>query len=242
MKTGLSCHVPLKPGESVDSFMDGRLHLIQSAKGYRFSVDAILLSRFATARKGDRVVDLGAGCGIIGLMLLLTRPIGGVVCLEVQASLADQAFRNANLNGFKDKMTVIRGDIRHPPLCASMADVVVCNPPYRPARSGRINPDRERAIARHEILASLTDILSAAVRLLKPKGRIAMVYPAVRLAELTARLRSFGLEPKRMRMLHPGLQEEARLVFVEARGGAKSGLKILPPLMDQGDFSISPAT
>jgi tRNA1Val (adenine37-N6)-methyltransferase len=232
----------LKPGESIDAFMDGRLRLIQSTKGYRFSVDAILLSRFVTTRQGDWVVDLGAGCGIIGLMLLLARPLDRVVCLEIQAALADQALRNAVLNGFNKKMSVILGDIRHPPLSASIADVVVCNPPYRPARSGRINPDPERAIARHEILVSLHDILRAAVRLLKPKGRIAMVYPAGRLADLAVRLRSFGLEPKRMRILHPGPEEEAKLVFVEAMRGAREGLKILPPLLDQGDFSISIAT
>lgn len=242
MRTVESCHVAVKPEESVDAFMDGRLRLIQSAGGYRFSADAILLSRFVTTRKGDWVVDLGAGCGVIGLMLLLERPIGRVICLEIQAALADQALRNAELNGFKGKMTVILGDIRHPPVCESVADVVVCNPPYRPARSGRLNPDPERAIARHEILASLKDILSAAVRLMKPKGRIAMVYPAARLAELTVRLRSFGLEPKTMRMLHPGPQEEAKLVLLEAMEGARGGLKILPPLMDQGDFSISTAT
>ena len=233
----------LKPGESVDAFMEGRLRLIQSAKGYRFSIDSILLSQFATTRQGDWVVDLGAGCGIIGLVLLLTRPIGRVVCLEIQSALADQALRNAALNGFKEKMSVILGDIRHPPISASIADLVVCNPPYRPARSGRINPDPVRAIARHEILASLHDILSAAVKLVKPKGRIAMVYPAVALADLAVRLRSFGLEPKRMRMLYPGPQEDAKLVFVEAIRGAKGGgLKILPPLWDQGDFSISIST
>lgn len=242
MKSGKSRHVSLKPGESVDAFMEGRLQLIQSARGYRFSADSILLSRFVTTRKGDWVVDLGAGCGVIGLMLLLEKPIGRVVCLEIQAALADQARRNAALNGFREKMSVILGDIRHPPLSPSIAHLVVCNPPYRPARSGRINPDPERAIARHEILASLNDLLSAALRLMKPKGRIAMVYPAARLADLMVRLRSFGLEPKRIRMLYPGPQEEAKLVFIEATRGAAGGLKILSPLVGQGDCSISIST
>ena len=238
MKAIKSHHVLLKPGETVDAFMNGRLRLIQSATGYRFSVDSLLLSRFVSTRRGDWVVDLGAGCGIIGLMLLLTRPIERVLCLEIQAALADQAFRNAALNGFESKMSVILCDIRHPPLCPSIADVVVCNPPYRPAQSGRINPDPERAVARHEILASLNDILGAAVRLMKPKGRIAMVYPAVRLIELAVKLRSFGLEPKRLRVLYPDLLAEAKLVFIEASSGGRAGLKILPPLTGQGDFSI----
>jgi tRNA1Val (adenine37-N6)-methyltransferase len=234
--------VSLKPGESVDDFMDGRLSLIQSAKGYRFSIDAILLSEFATARPGDVVVDLGAGCGIVGLMLLASRRIGHVLCVEIQAGLADQAVRNAMLNGFEKKMSVIIGDMRHEPLSDSVADVVVCNPPYRPVRSGRINPDREKAIARHEIMVSLKDILAAARKILKPKGRLAMVYPAERLADLMVRMRSYELEPKRMRVHYPGPEGEGKLVFVEGVRGGRGGLKILPPLMDQGGFSISIST
>ncbi|MBN2032766.1 MAG: methyltransferase [Deltaproteobacteria bacterium] len=242
METSNSNRVPLKACETVDAFMDGRLRLIQSCKGYRFSVDSILLSQFVTTRRGNWVVDLGGGCGIIGLMLLLTRPINRVICLEIQPTLADQALRNAALNGFEEKMNVILGDIKHPPLPASIADVVVCNPPYRPARSGRINPHQERAIARHEILTSLNDILTTAVKIMKPGGCIAMAYPAVRLADLVVRLRSFGLEPKRMRVLYPGLEKEAKLIFLEAILGGRAGLKILPPLMNQGDFSISIST
>jgi tRNA1Val (adenine37-N6)-methyltransferase len=242
MKTSPLPPVPLKSGESVDAFMDGRLRLIQSAKGYRFTIDSILLSGFVTTRPGDFVVDLGAGCGIVALMLLASRKIGHVLCLEIQAGLADQAVRNAALNGFDKKMSVIIGDMRDLPLSASMADVVVCNPPYRPARSGRINPDPEKAIARHEILISLNDILRAASRILKPKGRLTMVYPAERLTDLMVRMRSYELEPKRMRVHYAGPRGEGKLVFIEAMRGGRGGLKILPPLMDQGDFSISIST
>jgi tRNA1Val (adenine37-N6)-methyltransferase len=198
-------------------------------------MDAVLLSQFVTTRPGARVVDLGAGCGVIGLMLLRTRDVQRVICLEIQPGLADQAFRNAALNGLEGRMTVILGDIRHPPLLPSIADVVVCNPPYRPPGSGKTNPDPEKAIARHEIMASLNDVLSAACRLLKPKGRITMVYPAARLAELLVKMRSFDFEPKKMRIKHPDMRGEAKLVFIEATRGGKAGLKILPPLLDQGD-------
>jgi len=234
--------VPLKSGESVDSFMEGRLSLIQSAKGYRFSIDAILLSEFVAARRGDVVVDLGAGCGILALMLLASTNIGHVLCLEIQAGLADQAVRNAVLNGFEKKMSVILCDVRHPPLRASVADVVVCNPPYRSARSGRINPDREKAIARHEIAVSLNDILAAASKILRPQGRFAMVYPAERLADVMVRMRGYGLEPKRMRVHYASPEKEGNLIFVEAARGGRGGLKILPPLMDQGNCSISTST
>ena len=238
MKSSRFPDVPIGPDESIDDFMDGRLRLIQSRSGYRFSIDALLLSEFVTTKPEDLVVDLGTGCGIILLTLLLTRPVRYGVGLEIQEDLADQALRNALLNGFGRKMGVILGDIRHPPLAPSTADVVICNPPYRKTCSGRVNPDRQRAIARHEIMASLDDILDTARRLLKPKGRLAMVYSAERLVDLLVRLRGFDLEPKRVRVVYPHLESEAKLVLVEAARGGREGLKILPPLMDQGVYSI----
>jgi tRNA1Val (adenine37-N6)-methyltransferase len=238
MKSSRSPHVALLPDESMDEFMDGRLKLIQSKTGYRFSIDAILLSQFVTIKRGDRIVDLGTGCGIIPLILLLTRPVGQTFGLEIQKDLADQAARNAVLNGYENRIGVILGDIKHPPFSASSADVVTCNPPYRPKNSGRINPHLQRAIARHEMLASLDDILNAACRTLRAKGRLAMVYPAVRLVEVLVRMRGFNLEPKRIRVVYPGMKSEAKLALIEASLGGRKGLKVLPPFFDQGDFSI----
>ncbi len=119
----------LRPDETLDEFLDGRLRLIQSGKGYRFSIDAILLAQFVTIKPGDVVVDLGAGCGIISLILLLEKPVGYVIALEIQKHLVDQAVRNAALNGFTDRMGVLLGDLRQVPLGRSIADAVVCNPP-----------------------------------------------------------------------------------------------------------------
>jgi tRNA1Val (adenine37-N6)-methyltransferase len=231
--------VELRRDESVDEFMDGRLRLIQSARGYRFSIDAVLLSEFVTVRPGDLVVDLGTGCGIISLILLLTRPAYYVVGLEIQPHLAEAAIRNAILNGFKERMGVVLGDIRHPPLAQGKADVVVCNPPYRPRNSGRLNPASEKAIARHELLASLDDILKTAHSLLKPRGKLAIIFPVARLADVVQQMRRFGLEPKRMRVIYPGMKSEAKLVLVEGSRGGKGGLKVLPPLVDRVGLSIS---
>jgi tRNA1Val (adenine37-N6)-methyltransferase len=222
----------------VDDFMDGRLKVIQSRAGYRFSIDAVLLCRFISTKPGDLLVDLGTGCGIIPLILLLDRPLRFAVGLEIQESLADQASRNARLNGFDDRMVVARGDIRHPPLARPSADLVVCNPPYRPKDSGRINPDPVRAAARHEILVSLRDILTAARGLLRPRGRLAMVYPAMRLADILISMRGYGLEPKRMQVVYPDPASEGGLVLLEAAAGGRKGLEILPPVVDQGEFSI----
>ena len=228
----------LRPGESISDFMDGRLKLIQPDTGYRFSIDAILLSEFVSTRRGDIVVDLGTGCGIIPLVLLLTRSIDYALGLEIQAELAEQAARNAVLNGFDHKMGVIIGDIKHPPLSPSSADVVICNPPYRRKESGRVNPDPQRAIARHEILASLNDILDAARRILRVKGRLAMIYPATRLVDIFVRMRGYNLEPKRLRIVYPDLESEVKLVLIEASLEGREGLKILPPLLDPNNSSI----
>jgi tRNA1(Val) A37 N6-methylase TrmN6 len=238
MKSSRSPKIKLRADESIDEFMDGRLKLIQSRTGYRFSIDAVLLSEFVTVKRGDLLVDLGTGCGIIPLILLLTRPLGYALGLEIQADLANQAARNISLNRFEHKMGIILGDIKHHPLAPSSANLVICNPPYRPKDSGRINPDPQRAIARHEMLISLNDILTAARRILRPKGRFAMIYPAGRLADLLVRMRGFNLEPKRLQIVHPGLQSEAKLALIEASLEGRRGLKIGPPLIDQGTFSI----
>ena len=238
MKSSNSHEIKLWPDETFDDFMDGRLKLIQSKTGYRFSIDAILLSEFVTIKQGDVVIDLGTGCGVIPLILLLTRSLKYVLGLEIQRGLSDQASRNARFNGFERRMKIILGDIKHPPFADSSADVVICNPPYRKKDHGRINPDPQRAIARHEIRTSLNDILSSARRLLRSKGRLAIIFPVVRLVDLLAGMRGFDLEPKRMRIVYPDLQSEAKLALVEASLGGQGGLKILPPIIDQGDFSI----
>jgi len=118
------------------------------------------------------------------------------------------------------------------------ADVVVCNPPYRTGRSGRINPDPCKALARHEIAMSLLDILAAAKTLLRPRGKLALIYPANRLTEVFSRMRSQDLEPKRLQVIYPDSASHAKLAMIEGRLGGKSGLTILPPIFGQGRFSI----
>jgi tRNA1(Val) A37 N6-methylase TrmN6 len=236
MKSSRSTEIIVRNGERIDCFMDGRLKLIQSKDGYRFSIDAILLAEFVTIRQGDVVVDLGTGCGVILLILRLTKLFGYAFGLEIQEELAGQAARNALLNGFDDKMRVVMGDIKNPPIAKESADVVICNPPYRQVKSGRINPDPRRAIARHEIMASIDDILSAARGVLRKKGRLTLIYSSVRLADMLVRMRRFNLEPKKIQIIYPDFNSGAKLVLVEAILGGRPGLKISPPIVGQGNW------
>lgn len=239
MKSSSSPEIKLQPGECIDYFMDGRLQVIQSKDGYRFSIDAIFLSDFVTVKPGDVVVDLGTGCGVIPLILLITRPVGYTLGLEIQEELAGQAARNALLNGFEEKMGVLLGDIKNPPIAEKSADVVVCNPPYRQMKSGRINPDQRRAIAKHEIMISLNDILYTAKSVLRKKGRLSMIYPSNRLADAVVRMRRFNLEPKKIQINYPTMESSAKLALVEATIGGRPGLEIVPPLIGQGKWQDS---
>jgi len=228
----------MKSNETIDSFLNGKLQIIQSRQGYRFSVDALLLAEFVSVRNEDIVIDLGAGCGIISLFLAVKRKVGFIVGLELQEELASQAQRNIALNKLEKKIAVIRGDLRHLPIGPAFAHIVVCNPPYRRQKSGRINPDSSKAIARHELSTKVNDILSAGKALLKEGGRLALIYPANRLAEIFAKMRIQDIEPKKLQIVFPNPSSHAKLAMIEGRLHGKSGLKILPPLFGQGRYSV----
>ena len=228
----------MKANETIDSFLDGKLQIIQSRQGYRFSVDALLLTEFVSVRSEDVVVDLGTGCGIISLVLAVKSKVGLIVGIELQKELASQAYRNVVLNKLEKKIAIIRGDLRHLPMGPASAHIVVCNPPYRRQKSGRINPDSSKAIARHELSTKVNDILVAGKALLKEGGRLALIYPANRLAEIFAKMRIQDIEPKRLQIVFPNSYSHAKLAMIEGRLHGKSGVKILPPLFGQGRFSV----
>jgi tRNA1Val (adenine37-N6)-methyltransferase len=230
--------LPGRANETVDTFLNGKLGIIQSRRGYRFSVDALLLAEFVLTKDGDFVVDLGAGCGIISLFLAVKRKVGFIIGVELQKELASQARRNVALNELEGKVAIIQGDLRHLPLAQGFADVVVCNPPYRQQRSGRVNPDATKAIARHEIAATLDAILAAGKALLKREGRLTLIYPANRLTEIFTEMRRQRLEPKRLQIIFPDSASYAKLALIEGRLQGKSGLKILPPLFGQSRYSV----
>jgi len=219
------------PEETFDTLFGGRLEIRQNKKGYRFSIDALLLARFAEPRLTDRVIDLGTGCGVIPLILVFRRKAEAVVGVEVQPSLAALARQNVSLNQLAAQIEIREEDFRNLPGKGGVFDCALCNPPYRRAGSGRVNPQEEKALARHEINATLEDVLRAAHHLLKNKGRFYSIYPATRTADLFQGLRRFHLEPKRVQFVHSRDREEARLVLVEALKEGKTQVKILPPFV-----------
>ena len=219
------------PEETFGTLFGGRLEIRQNKKGYRFSIDALLLARFAEPRLTDRVIDLGTGCGVIPLILVFRRKAEAVVGVEVQPSLAALARQNVSLNQLAAQIEIREEDFRNLPGKGGVFDCALCNPPYRRAGSGRVNPQEEKALARHEINATLEDVLRAAHHLLKNKGRFYSIYPATRTADLFQGLRRFHLEPKRVQFVHSRDREEARLVLVEALKEGKTQVKILPPFV-----------
>jgi tRNA1Val (adenine37-N6)-methyltransferase len=220
-----------EPEETFDTLFDGRLKIRQKKEGYRFSIDALLLSHFAELRPKDRVIDLGTGCGVIPLILIFRRKAEAVIGVEVQPSLAELARQNVSLNRFSSKIEIWERDFKDLAGERGIFDCVLCNPPYRRMGSGRVNPQEEKALARHEINATLEDVLRAAHHLLKNKGRFCSIYPASRTADLFQGLRRFHLEPKRVQFVHSRSQEDARLVLMEALKEGKTQIKVLSPFI-----------
>ena len=219
--------------ETLDTLFEGKLKLFQGRSGYRFSLDALLLAHFMACRRGEKIADLGTGNGVIALILAYLHSSLLITGVEIQLSMVDRANRNVRMNGFQERVTISQADVRNiqETFCPESFAAVVCNPPYRRTTSGRISPNVERKIARHEIAAGLADFLRAGAYLLPIKGRIAMVYPALRLVDLLHSMRNANLEPKRLRMVHSFADTKASLVLVEAVKGGRSGSEALSPLI-----------
>ncbi len=219
--------------QTEDTFFNGRIKILQHQDGYRFSIDAVLLAAFSAPETEDRIVDLGAGCGIISLILGYRHPAVSITGIEVQPELAELAAQNAEANGLKDRINIICADMRSLSIQAvsGPVDIVISNPPYRKDRSGRINSHPQRAVARHEILATLQDVAEAAARLLGIGGRFAIIYPAERITDLLTNLRSAGIEPKHIQTVHAKCDDPARLVLVSGIKGGGPGAAVHEPLV-----------
>lgn len=237
-KAAMSELVEIDPEkEVVEDLLHGRMKIIQKRRGYRFSMDAVLLADFVKVRKGCRIVDLGTGCGVIPLILSQKNPLSEMVGIEIDRETADMARRSVELNGLSDRISIVHGDIKRvrslfPP---ESFGVAVANPPYGVLRTGRISPKAGRAESRHEISAELDDFISAAFYLVKYGGRLSIVYPARRLVDLVCRFRNGGFEPKRLRPVYSRESGSAELVLLEGIKGGGIEMEVMSPLYIYGE-------
>ena len=219
--------------ETLDTLFQGKLKIIQRKRGYRFSIDALLLAHFVKIHGSEKIIDLGTGNGVIPLILAWLHPSVRVFGLELQEEMVERALRGVNLNRLEERVKIIQGDVCsvNEIFSPESFDAVVCNPPYRGPASGRINPDPERRVARHEIKARLLNFLRTGSYLLRRGGRMALVYPATRTVDLLQTMRQEGLEPKRLRLVYSFEETAATLALAEGVKGGGCELKVMPPLV-----------
>lgn len=226
--------------EQIDTLLNG-YKIIQDSERFMFGIDAVLLSHFAATQitQKDNVIDLGTGTGIIPLLLAGSSRANHISALEIQEESADMACRSVCLNELQNKIEVIQGDIKtvSDKFTRHSFSVVTCNPPYMICEHGRQNDLDAKSIARHEVLCTLEDVISAADFLLQPHGKFFMIHRPFRLPEIFNLLQKYKMEPKRMRFFPPAAGKEPNLVLIEARKNAKSRLKIEPELPVYGDIS-----
>ena len=226
--------------ETIDGILADRLRIIQRKRGYRFSLDSLLIAHFANIQDGDDLIDLGTGSGIIALILAQRFRCERVLGIEIQDELVAIAKRNVVLNELAGQIEIFRGDVRCPEtLCGPQSfSAAIFNPPYRRLRSGRTNSDPEKAVARHEIEGTVADFLAAAVYALRQEGRVYVIYPAARMVELIVRMRESRIEPKRLRLVHSRLDGGGEFVLVEGAKGGREGLNVAPPLCIYQDRGV----
>ena len=225
--------INLLANERLDELHRNGYKIIQNPERFCFGMDAVLLSGFASALEGEKVLDLGTGTGIIPILMAAKTPAAHLTGLEIQEESADMARRSVAYNGLEDRIDIITGDIKDAPQIfgASSFDVITTNPPYMIADHGMVNPDEAKAVARHEIKCTLEDVISQSAKVLKPGGRFFMVHRPFRLSEIFTLMSEYKIEPKRMRMVYPYIDAEPNMVLIEGNRGGKPRLSVEKPLI-----------
>ena len=225
--------IEIKENERIDDLQRNGYRILQDPDRFCFGMDAVLLSGFVKVKSGERVLDMGTGTGILPILLEAKTPARHLTGLEIQPESADMASRSVLLNGLEEKISIITGDIKEAERLfgAASFDVVTTNPPYMIADHGLTNPEDAKAIARHEILCTLEDVIAQAAKVLRPGGNFFMVHRPFRLAEIMVLLRSYKLEPKRMQLVYPYVDKEPNMVLIEANRGGRSGMRVEKPLI-----------
>lgn len=234
--------IKLNENERIDDLQYKGLKIIQKIDGFCFGLDAVLLANFADIKKGDEVIDLGTGTGIISILIAGKTEAKSVTGLEIQEEMAEMAQRSVKLNNIEDRVKIVCGDIKESVemFGASKFNVVVTNPPYMNQGGGLLNISDTKAISRHEIKCTLEDVIKASSKLLVPGGRFAMVHRPDRLVDIVWLMRKYSIEPKYLQFVHPSPRKKANLLLIK---GARQGgvqLKMMEPLYvydDNGNYS-----
>lgn len=223
----------LKPGERFDDLERNGYHIIQNPEKFCFGMDAVLLSGFVRVRKGETVLDMCTGTGIIPILLSAKTEAKHIYAVEIQPESADMAERSVRVNGLTERITVETGDIRQAAerYGRNSMDVVTCNPPYMPCGKGLANPESAKAIARHEVLCTLEDVCTQSAAVLKDGGRLFLVHRPQRLAEIITLLVKTSLEPKRMKFVQPFADKKPNMVLIEAVKGGGRELLVEAPVI-----------
>lgn len=223
----------LKPNERIDDLQRNNYRIIQDPERFCFGMDAVLLSGFAKAKEGDHVIDLGTGTGIIPILMEAKTKASTLVGLEIQPESADMAQRSVELNHLESKIRIVTGDIKEASSLfgAATFDVVTSNPPYMTEHHGITNEKSPKAIARHELLCTLEDVISQAAKLLRPGGSFYMVHRPFRLADIMVLMREYHLEPKRMKLVYPYIDKDPNMVLIEGLRGGRPRLTVERPLI-----------
>lgn len=234
--------IELKQGERIVDLERNGYRIIQDRERFCFGIDAVLLSGFAVAKKGEKILDLGTGTGIIPILMEAKTECEHFKALEIQKESVEMARRSVVLNGLENKIEIVDGDIKEASKIFGGAtfNVVTTNPPYMTESHGLQNPEEPKAIARHEIKCNLEDVIRESAKVLVPGGRFYMVHRPRRLVDIISLMREYKIEPKRIRMVHPFADREAKMVLVEGHRGRKSMMKVEPPLIvysKQGVYS-----
>ncbi len=225
--------IDLKPGERLDDLQRNGFKIIQDPQRFCFGMDAVLLSGFARAPEGGRCLDLGTGTGIIPILMAAKTPAAELIGLEIQDESAEMASRSVMLNDLQDRVKIIQGDIKEAGQIfdAASFDVVTSNPPYMINSHGLQNPDAPKAIARHEVLCDLEDVVKAAARCLKSGGKFYMVHRPFRLSEIMVLMHEYHVEPKRMQLVYPYADKEPTMVLIEGARGGRPRMTVEKPLI-----------
>ncbi len=223
----------VRAGERLDDLGRKGYRIIQDPKKFCFGMDAVLLSSFADAKEGERVLDLCTGNGILPILLEAKTAGESFVGLEIQEESASLARRSVSYNHLDDKIEIVTGDLKDASKIfgASSFDVVTSNPPYMIGGHGLKNPDDAKMIARHEVLMELEDLIRETAKLLKPQGRCYFVHRPFRLVEILSLMHEYKIEPKRMRLVYPYADKEPNMVLIEGVRGGKPRLTVEKPLI-----------